>query len=442
MLAMLIDATGNGMYLPVSLLYFHAVTGLALTRVGAIMTLAAVLGLVATPLTGVAVDRWGARPVVVGGYLLRGAGFAAYPLVANAPQMFVVTALVALGDRSFPAAIQALIAEISKDTGRDRLIAAQRSLRNAGLGAGGLIAAVALGLASRTAYDAIVLTDGATMLVAAALLVRVRARARQNAHRPAVVAASPRGGYRSVLKDRAYVLLTGVNVPVALGYSVLSVVLPVYVIQTLHAAPSWPSMLFALNTVAVAVLQVPVTRLLARLRRTRSAALGVAVFTSSFLLFAVVKALPGTSLPIAGLFVATALFTLGELMHGATASALATAAAPEPLRGRYLAFYQLSWSIPTAVAPAVFTALIAFSPAATWLLLAACTAGAACGLMGLERLLPGPAVRPWAQADPADEEHVHDTHPPAGTVSGTAPSRLPRTIPPDGLRKGEARCMR
>src|SRR5256885_10287462 len=43
-----------------------------------------------------------------GGYLLRAAGFATYPLVHSAAQMFAVTALVALGDRSFPAAIQAL----------------------------------------------------------------------------------------------------------------------------------------------------------------------------------------------------------------------------------------------------------------------------------------------------------------------------------------------
>ncbi len=34
MLGMVVDATGAGMYLPLSLLYFHHVTGLPLTQVG------------------------------------------------------------------------------------------------------------------------------------------------------------------------------------------------------------------------------------------------------------------------------------------------------------------------------------------------------------------------------------------------------------------------
>lgn len=396
MLAMVIDATGSGMYLPVSLLYFHHVTRLPIPRVGTILTLAAVLGLTATPLTGVLVDRYGARAVVIGGYLLRAVGFAAYPLVGNAWQMFAVTALVALGDRSFPGAIQALIAEITEGTGRDRLIAAQRSLRNAGLGAGGLIAGIALGLDSATAYQVIVLVDGATMLVAAGILGTLRAQ--RGAARPlAPATTTKRGGYREVLKDHTFVLLTGVNVPIALGYMVLSVVLPVYVTQVLHAAPSWPGVLFAVNTIGIALFQVPVTRLLVRRRRTRSAALGGAVFSGSFLLFEALGAVPGRGLPLAGAFLATGLFTLGELMHGATASALATDSAPQRLRGRYLAFYQLSWSIPQAVAPALFTALITLSPAATWLLLAGCTAGAAVALLRLEGSLPDAAVRPWTR---------------------------------------------
>jgi hypothetical protein len=86
--------------------------------------------------------------------------------------------------------------------------------------------------------------------------------------------------------------------------------------------------------------------------------------------------------------------TFAELLHGATLSALTASAAPEALRGRHLAFYQFSWTIPTAVAPAVLTALLVFSPSAMWLLLAVCVAGSALFVLRLEPRLPAYAVYP------------------------------------------------
>ncbi|WP_408909917.1 MFS transporter [Streptomyces luteolus] len=418
---MLVDATGSGMYLPVSLLYFHHVTGLPMTQVGAFMTLAALVGLVCTPVTGILVDRFGARAVVVTGYVVRAVGFAAYPLVDDGGQLLLVATLVALGDRSFPAAIQSLIADIAQGTGRDRLIAVQRSLRNAGLGAGGLLAGAVLGIGSDLAYHSLVLGNGAALLLAAGLLGSLPGtRGRSDAGPGAERAQAKRpGGYRDVLRDRPFVLLTAVNIPIAFGYMVLAVVLPVYVTQVLQASASWPGVLFAVNTVLVAGAQVPVTRLLARHRRTRSAALGGAVLSLSFVFFALLGAAPDSGVLIVGVFVATVLFTLGELLHGATASALATEAAPERLRGRYLAFYQFSWSVPATAAPALFTALIAFSPTAMWLLLATCAGLAALALVRLERRLPDAAVRPRGP-EPEPEPEPEPAQPtPLTTKEGT-----------------------
>jgi MFS family permease len=153
------------MYLPLSLLFFHHVTGQPIERVGVIMTGAALFSLVANPIAGVLVDRFGARAVVVGGYLVRAVGFAAYPLVDSPLTMFLAVALVALGDGSYPPSIQSFVAAIARGADRDRLLAAQRSLRNAGLGAGGLIAGAALGLGSDAAYRVIVLVSAAAVMM-------------------------------------------------------------------------------------------------------------------------------------------------------------------------------------------------------------------------------------------------------------------------------------
>ncbi|MEU9092886.1 MFS transporter [Streptomyces sp. NPDC087901] len=402
MLGMVIDATGSGMYLPLSLLYFHHVTGMSLTQVGTVMTAAALLGLVGNPVTGILIDRYGARAVVVGGYVLRAAGFATYPLVDSAGPMFVVVAVVAFGDVSFSPSIQSFIAEIVQGTARDKLLAAQRSLRNAGLGVGGLVAGGVLALGFGAAFQAIVLSTAAAYLAAAALIRSIpQARAAD-----AVLPARAKRGYRLVARNRPFLLLTALNVPTAFGYMVLSVSLPVYITQELNTSDSLVGVLYATNTVGIALLQIPMTRLLTRYRRTRVAALGGMVFCAAFVSFAALGLVSARTPVLIGVFAATLLFTLGELMHGATTSALVASAAPEATRGRHLAVYQLSWAVPTALAPAALTALLTLSPTGMWLLLAFGVAGSALTLIRLEPRLPERAVRPDAPppAGPAEPQ--------------------------------------
>lgn len=389
MLGMVVDATGSGMYLPLSLLYFHHATGLPLTQVGTIMTSAAVVSLVSNPVAGVLIDRFGARGVVVGGYVLRAAGFCTYPVVDNGAAMFAVVLLVALGDMSFPPAVQSFVAEFAEGVERDKLLAAQRSLRNAGLGAGGLIAGAVLALGQNAAYHVIVFGAAAGYLTAAACIRTIPvSRAVRSAGGP-----GPRkGGYRLVVRNRPFLGLTLLNVPTAFGYMVLAVSLPVYLTQETGAPDSLVGVLYAVNTVGIAVLQIPVTRALAAYRRTRAMALGAVVFALSFVSFALLGAVSNRTALIAGVFAATAAFTVGELLHGATASAVVAQTAPEATRGRHLAVYQLSWAVPTALAPAVLTALLDLSPSGMWVLLATGATVSALGVLRVERSLPEAAV--------------------------------------------------
>ncbi|MGI5156911.1 MFS transporter [Microbispora sp. CA-102843] len=425
MAGMVVDATGSGMYLPLSLLFFHHVTGLPIERVGVIMTAAALFSLIANPIAGVLVDRFGARAVVVGGYLVRAAGFAAYPLVDSPLTMFLAVALVALGDGSYPPSIQSFVAAIARGADRDKLLAAQRSLRNAGLGAGGLIAGVALGLGSDAAYRVIVLVSAAAFAGASLILRTIpvpggpvpggpvpggsvpggsvpdgAVPGAQGRTAPRAAATARRsGGYRLVLRDRTFLALTLQNVPTAFGYMVLSVALPVYVTQELDVPASLVGVLYAVNTVGIALLQIPVTRRLIRYRRTRTVAAGAATFAASFAAFALLAGVPVRSVALAGVFAATALFTLGEMLHGAPLSALVSSAAPEETRGRYMAVYQFSWAIPITLAPAVLTALLSLSPISMWLLLAAGVAGSALTMLRLESRLPARAVHARTQED-------------------------------------------
>lgn len=201
-----------------------------------------------------------------------------------------------------------------------------------------------------------------------------------------------------------FLVLTLQNVPTAFGYMVLSVALPVYVTQALNAPESLVGVLYAVNTVGIALLQIPVTRRLIRYRRTRTTAVGALTFAVSFTVFAALSIIPSESVQLVGVFAATALFTLGEMLHGAPLSALVSSAAPDETRGRYMSVYQFSWAIPTALAPAVLTALLTLSVTSMWLVLAAGVVCSALTLLRLEPRLPVQAVHPNVPTVPESQE--------------------------------------
>jgi MFS family permease len=93
------------------------------------------------------------------------------------------------------------------------------------------------------------------------------------------------------------------------------------------------------------------------------------------------------------LFTAACVYALAELIHDPTSNALAAEAGPDALRGRYLAIFQLSWSIANILAPGLFTLLFTVHPAFPWLVMAALILFASMTILWIEPHLPQQAVR-------------------------------------------------
>ncbi|MEU6301071.1 MFS transporter [Streptomyces erythrochromogenes] len=420
-----ISAIGIGMYVPFSLVFFHHVTGLSFTLVGLVLTVTGVTGLVFMPLAGTAVDRFGAKRVNLVLYGIRALGFALYPF-ASSPAAFAAVALVtALADRSFSVVQQSLIGEVARGAARDRLQASTRALQNAGMGAGALLVSGVLALWGTGAFTHTAWANSLAFALAGLLVGRVRPV--PAAATAAVAAGPPDAGYRTVLRDRPFLGLTAANFLTALGYSALSVLFPLYLSTWLAAPDSLTGAAFTLNTALCAGIGVLVAGRVRRsgARRTRSAALGALLFAAAFAGQIVLGTLrPGQAVTLAALLVIVVVYTLGELVHSPSGGALSVSAAPEPVRGRYLATYQLSYSLATALAPSLFTALLAVDGRLPWAVLTAAALGAALALVRLERHLPAEAVHaeppaPVAAAVPA---------PAAGAApAGAAPDRRQAT---------------
>uniref|UniRef100_UPI0007C80FE6 MFS transporter n=1 Tax=Streptomyces durhamensis TaxID=68194 RepID=UPI0007C80FE6 len=408
-----VNGVGTGMYVPFTLVFFHAVTGLSFTLVGAVLTATGLAGIAALPLAGTAVDRYGAKRVQ---YVLNGvrvAGFALYPLAHSLAAFAAVALVTAAADRAFPAAQQSLIGEVARGTGRDRLQASTRALQNAGNGAGALLATLVISLAGSAGYTWAAWGNALSFALAALLLrpLRPMPPARTAAEAPAPRRAG--ADYRLVLADRPFLVVTGANFLNALSYSALSVLFPLYLVEWLHGPAVLTGAAFTLNTVLCAVAGVGVGARVRRTgaRRTRAAALGGGLFAAAFAAQIVLGTVrPASATVLGGALVAVVVvYTVGELIHSPAAQVLAVEAAPEEVRGRYLAAYQMSWSLAKAVAPSLFTALLAVDGRAPWAVLVVTSAVAAALLIRTEDRLPAAAVRPL----PAPTPHRGGTPAPA-----------------------------
>ncbi|MFI9271035.1 MFS transporter [Kitasatospora sp. NPDC052896] len=368
--ALLVDALGAGLLRPFLLLYGVSVLGLRPGAAGLAMSAGMLAGLLVVPLTGRWIDRGARGSVVAATLLVRTAGCGLL-LASGGPAGFTAAAvLLGVGSQSFPTAHAATVAELTVGRARDTALAAGRALRNAGLGAGALLATLALA-GGAGALRALAALTALACAMAAGLVHSLRVTARPTAgpvdrHAPVESPAADRALLRRIR------LLSAANLPFAFCFDVLEVALPALLVTRLHASPAWSSGIFVGNTVMVIAVQLAVVRRLAG--RARRAAFGWAgvLLAGSYLGFWAAGAAGGTAGAAAVAAVALP-YTLGEILYTGSGTALVVADAPPRLLGRALARWEFSSGVGRTLAPATLTALLAVGPGVLWGALAAVT---------------------------------------------------------------------
>ncbi|MCX4388395.1 MFS transporter [Micromonospora peucetia] len=396
--ALTVDSVGNGLFLPLSLVYFLRLTDVPLALLGVLLSAATVLTLPVPLWAGALADRVGALPVVVAAQLLQAAGYLAYAWVRSPVGVFAAAALVAVGVRFFWSAVFTAVADYADGSPggwtRDTWYAISNGARTAGLAVGGLTTGVVVADGRAGTYRAVAYVAAACFALAA-VLIAACVRIPPAAVRPA---DKGRGGYATLVRDRPFLALIGLNTVFALSSMMLGLALPTVMLTDLRG-PAWlTSGILAGNAFLVALLSAPVGTRLPRHRRTRTIALAAALWTAWGIAMAALG--PGRLGVVAALLVtATLLFTVAELVHAPASAALAAAAAPVAARGRYLAAFQYSFVIASMVAPAFFGTLYEVDTAAPWLALALLNAVGVAGILRLERVLPPNALRAPTPAD-------------------------------------------
>ncbi|MFG2821372.1 MFS transporter [Kitasatospora sp. NPDC048365] len=378
--AHLIDSLGSGLLLAFTVVWFARTTDLTLTAVGAAISLARLLALPTAVLTGPLVDRYGARPVAAWANAGSALAYTGFLGARQVWQIVTVVLLAQIGTAAYWTASTGLVVLAAEPGQRPRWFALVGSLRNAGLAVGGALGALLLAVGGTDGLRLTVLLNALSYAVAAGLLLAWRPAAV-----PPAARAAAAGGYRTVLRDRRYLLLVAVNLAFVFASLVLGLLLAVYLTEGLHR-PAWlAGSLLVLNSVQVVLTQTAVARLLRRYRPTRVVAAGSLLNVLAFAGFAAVAAAPGWAV-LAGVFAAMLVYNLAETVATPYKEELTVRLAAPGLRGRYLAVNQLAWTLGQALAPGLFTLLLGLGPAWPWVFLGALGLAAVPGLLLLERL--------------------------------------------------------
>lgn len=396
--AAVVDALGNGLFLPITALFFVKVVGLPVTRVGLGLSITGVVGLAGPILGGPLIDRYGPRRVGVALMWLRALTFASYPLVRGFLPFVLLASATNLMDTMARPAMQALMATLADEKDRVTTLAFVRSVRNIGYGVGGLLVSAALALGGKGPYVGLVLGDAVTFAVAGVVLTRVR-----DTRAPRV--PGPATGYAVVLRDRRFLALGALHGVLSLNLSILLFGFPLWIDQRTNA-PTWVAgTIFAVNSALVVLLQVPFSRRAVTVadggRALRHC--GFALLVTCVLL-ALTPGLP--ALAAAVLLVLIGVVECGaEIWHAAGGWAISLGLAPPEARGRYLGVWQLGFAVHDIGGPAIIGFVVARGGRVSWLVL------------GVVLAVTGVAVSALAASAPGTTSAVPEVAEPAGDVA-------------------------
>ena len=376
-----VNSFGNGFVIPFLFVYLHQQRGLSFAVAGLVLASNGVAAIAVTPLAGAAIDRFGGRLVIVVALVLSAAGYSGYIFVSSTWQAFLAAIVAGIGAGGYWPSHGTLLATAASDTGS--AWGGRYQMMAAGFGAGVLMAGQIVHLHDAASFRSLFIVDAATFLVCIGLVPRLPRHPREHTG----------GGLLDVFADRPFRFVFVLNtILISAGISQFDV-LPGYLTSDAGLSPRDVSAVFVANTVAVAVLQPLVARLLGTGRRMPAIAAAAAVWAAMWIAVLIVGSTLGGGLATALFVAAGATFGMGECLYATTMGPIAADLAEPSLLGRYMAVSSLSWSAGGVLGPALGGWLLDHSGALLWSVQASLLLVAAAAAIAGERLLPAHARR-------------------------------------------------
>ena len=337
-----IDRIGGTMLFPFFSLYITEKFSVGMTQAGIILGFFSIFSMLGSMIGGALTDKFGRRSLILFGLVFSALSTLSLGLVREYWVLFPLAVLTGLlSDISHPAH-QAMIADILPEKQRAEGFGILRVVGNMAW----IIGPTLGGLIANQSYFYLFISDAVASCIVAALFYKLipetKPEPKEGEESQGALAAF--AGYGVVLKDLAYVAFILAGMLMLMAYQQMYSTLSVFLRDNHGVDPQGYGFLMSTSAITVILFQFWVTRRIKHRPPFLMMALGTLFYMVGFGLFGFVGLYWMFALNIV-------IVTIGEMIIMPTSQALAANFAPENMRGRYMAFFGLTWSIPSIFGP-------------------------------------------------------------------------------------------
>ncbi|MFN2112992.1 MAG: MDR family MFS transporter [Anaerolineales bacterium] len=347
MLGMFIDNLGGALIFPFFGLYITSKYNVGMTEVGLLFTILAVSGLFGSLMGGALTDKFGRKVMILAGLVISAASTLLLAFAPTLEFIYLAGLIVGLFGNMAGPAHQAIVADVLPEEKRIDGFGILRVIANLAVVIGPAIGGFLAARSYTILFICDVILSSITALVILILVPETKPEAAPDeTGQPAVeqTLGQTLGGYFQVLKDRPYMVYILASIFMVLAYMQMNTTLPVF-LRDVHGLPdSGYGLLLSLNASMVVLLQFAITRRIRHFAPMKIMVVGTLIYGLGFALYGFVS--------VYWLFIlAMVIITLGEMLTAPTGQAVVANIAPIDMRGRYMAVFGFSWTIPNAVGP-------------------------------------------------------------------------------------------
>ena len=349
-LGTLVNRASGGAVFTTFALYFTRHVGLEPAQVGIALSVAAAVGAVVQVPGGQWGDIRGPRDVMRDLTVLTGIATAGLAVARSFWALLVVISLVTAAQMAANAVRNGYIARIAVGGQGVRFKAYLRAVTNIAMTFGALVGGIALWIDEPWAYVGVFLLDALTSVVTGLLFMRLP-------HLPGAPARRIGEPRLAVAHDLPYVVVTLLTSVLFMHFVVIEIGIPLWISEHTDAPTSMVAIMLGLNTIAVALFQVRLSRGAEGVTSGASAvARGGAWIAASFVLVACTDGV-AREVAIPLLLLSASVHVVGEMISSSGQWGVTMGLAPAERQGQYQGFAALAFSLSRVAAPTLITTL-------------------------------------------------------------------------------------
>lgn len=356
--ASFIDRIGGTLLFPFFSLYITQKFNVGMTQAGFVLGTFSAFGLIGSLIGGALTDKFGRKNLILFGLIFSALSTLSLGLVNEFAVLIPLAVVIGLLSNIAGPAHQAMVVDLLPEDKRQEGFGILRVVANMSWIIGPTIGGF---IANRSYFMLFVLDAVISCIVAVIFFYYIPETKPETTEEPESILKTF-AGYGIVLRDYAYVAFLGVSMLMGIVYQQMYNTLSVYLRDNHGIKAQGYGFLLAVSAIIVILFQFQTTRVIKKYPTFIMMALGTFFYMVGFGMFGFVT--------VYWLFAAAiVIITIGEMVIMPTASALATILAPEEMRGRYMAVFGLSWTLPATIGPSAAGIILDnFNPNLLWYL--------------------------------------------------------------------------